>query len=55
MQIDETDEQFQNADSANDESLEPDSIVTVERELHPSKQFSPSISTEEGMQIDESD
>jgi hypothetical protein len=29
--------------------------VTVERELHPSKQFSQIFSTEEGIQIDESD
>jgi hypothetical protein len=33
MQIDESDEQLQNAKSAIDESLEPDSNVTVEREL----------------------
>jgi hypothetical protein len=29
--------------------------VIVERELHPSKQYSQIVSTEEGIQIDESD
>jgi hypothetical protein len=29
--------------------------VTVERDLHSKKQDLPSVSTEEGMQIDESD
>jgi hypothetical protein len=29
--------------------------VIVERDLHPQKQYLPSISTEEGMKIDESD
>jgi hypothetical protein len=38
-----------------DESLEPDSKVTVKRDAHPEKHFSPSVSTEEGMQIDESE
>jgi hypothetical protein len=33
MQIDESDEQFQNASSSMNESLEPDSKVTVERDL----------------------
>jgi hypothetical protein len=33
MQIDESDEQEENAHSAIDESLEPDSNVTVERDL----------------------
>jgi hypothetical protein len=55
MQIDESDEQAQNADSAIDERLESDSNVTVERNLHPWKQHLPSVSTDEGMQIDESD
>jgi hypothetical protein len=55
MQNDESDEQNQNADLAIDESFEPDSNVTLERDLHPSKHFLPSISTEEGMKIDESD
>jgi hypothetical protein len=55
MQIDESDEQDQKADSSIDESREPDSNVTLERDLHPWKQYLPSFSTEEGMQIDESD
>jgi hypothetical protein len=55
MQIDESDEQDKKADSSIDESFEPDSNVTVERDSHPEKQLLPSFSTEEGMQIDESD
>jgi hypothetical protein len=55
MQIDESDEQPENADSAIDESLEPDSNVTVERDLHLEKHHLPRLSTEEGMKIDESD
>jgi hypothetical protein len=34
QQIDESDEQFPNADLSIDESLERDSNVTVERDLH---------------------
>jgi hypothetical protein len=55
MKIDESDEQKENADSAIDESFEPDSNVTIERDSHPKKQDLPSILTEEGMKIDESD
>jgi hypothetical protein len=55
MQIDESDEQLQNADSSIDESFEPDANVTVERDLHSEKDHPPSVSTEEGMQMDESD
>jgi hypothetical protein len=55
MQIDESDEQYKNADSSMNESLEPDSNVTAERDLHPWKQSGPSLSTEDGMQMDESD
>jgi hypothetical protein len=55
MQIDESDEHNKNADSSTDESFEPDSNVTVERDRHPEKQFVLSCSTEEGMRIDESD
>jgi hypothetical protein len=55
MQIDESDEQNQNADLSMNESLETDSNVSVERDLQPKKHVSPSTSTEEGMQIDESD
>jgi hypothetical protein len=39
MKIDENDGQFQNADSSMDESLEPDSNVTVERDPQSEKQF----------------
>jgi hypothetical protein len=51
MKIDESDEQTENAYSAIDESLEPDSNVTVEREVQKEKQSLPSIATEEGRQI----
>jgi hypothetical protein len=55
MQIDESDEHERKASGLISESLEPDSNVTVERDLHPQKHHWPSFSTEEGMQIDESD
>jgi hypothetical protein len=55
MQIDESDEQQANADSLIDESFEPDSNVTVERDLQAERHLLPSFSTDEGMQIDESD
>jgi hypothetical protein len=55
MQIDESDEQLQNADSPIEESLESESNVTVESDLHARKDQFPSSLTEEGMQIDESD
>jgi hypothetical protein len=55
MEIDERDEQQQKADCSMDESFEPDSNVTVRRDEHAEKQESPSVSTEEGMQIDESE
>jgi hypothetical protein len=55
MQIDESDEQRPNADRSIDESLESDSNVTVERDSHSRKDELPSVSTEEGIQIDESD
>jgi hypothetical protein len=55
MQIDESEEQLQNAYSSMDDSLEPGSNVTVEREWDASKQYFSTLSTEEGMQIDESD
>jgi hypothetical protein len=41
--------------SGTDDSLEPGSNVTVESIEHSQKHPRPSISTEEGMQIDESD
>jgi hypothetical protein len=37
------------------ESLELDSNVMVESDLHPAKQFSQMLSTEKGIQIVESD
>jgi hypothetical protein len=55
MQIEESDEHSQNARASMDESFEPDSNVTVERDSQSEKHSSPSCSTEEGMHIDESD
>jgi hypothetical protein len=51
----ESDEHLENADSSIHESSESDSNVTVERDLHPPKQYSQIVSTEEGIQIVESD
>jgi hypothetical protein len=55
MQIDESDEHPENTSGSIDESLEPDSNVTVERDSHAEKQLLESLSTEAGMQIDESE
>jgi hypothetical protein len=55
MQIDESDEQCQNADSSMNESLEPDSNVTVKMDSDSQKQCLPRLSTDEGMQIDDSE
>jgi hypothetical protein len=55
MEIDESDEQPQNVSSARQERREPVSKVIRSRDLHPSKQASPSVSTEEGMQMKEGD
>jgi hypothetical protein len=55
MQIDESDEQPENADGSIDESCEPNSNVTVERDSHRKKHCLPSFPTDAGMQIDESD
>jgi hypothetical protein len=55
MQIDESDEQRKNANFVTDESLEPDSNVTVERDWQSPKHPLLSFSTDEGMQIDESE
>jgi hypothetical protein len=46
---------LQNAEPSIHESLELDSNVSVERDLHPEKQSSQIFSTEQGIQIDESD
>jgi hypothetical protein len=51
----ESDEQLENAEPSIHETLETDSKVTVERELHRLKQPRQIFSTEEGIQIDESD
>jgi hypothetical protein len=37
------------------ESFETDSNVSVESDEHPPKQSAPSVSTEDGMQIDDGD
>jgi hypothetical protein len=50
MKIEESDAHGKNTSSPRDESLEPDSNVTVERESHPPKHPSLSCLTEEGMQ-----
>jgi hypothetical protein len=55
MQIDKSDEQPEKAESSMIERFESDSNVTAEREEHPEKQYRESRSTEDGMQIDESD
>jgi hypothetical protein len=55
MQIDESDEKDENADSSIRESLQPDSNVTLASAVHSLKQNSQSSSTDDGMQIDESD
>jgi hypothetical protein len=54
MQIDES-EQRSKAFWPMHETLEPDSNVTVERDLHPRKHSVQRFSTDEAMQIDESD
>jgi hypothetical protein len=55
MHIDESDEQHKNADFPRPERREPDSNVTFESALHPSKQRWQITSTDDGMQIDGSD
>jgi hypothetical protein len=55
MQIDESDEHRENAPFPIHDSRDPDSNVTVEREEHPQKQYSPTFVTDAGMQIDEID
>jgi hypothetical protein len=53
IQIDESDEQFENAQGEIRESREPGSNVTAERDKHSPKPTS--SSTDEGMKNDESD
>jgi hypothetical protein len=55
MQIAESDEQSENAWRSIHESLELDLNVIVESDLQLLKQYSQIFSTEEGIQIDESD
>jgi hypothetical protein len=55
MQIDESDEQFENASRPIRDNAEPDSNVTEPRLLQSQKQLSPSSATDEGIQISESD
>jgi hypothetical protein len=47
--------QLQNAQSLTNDSLDSDSIVTQERPWHKPKQFSLSVSTDEGIQTEVSD
>jgi hypothetical protein len=55
IQLVESDEQFENAELSIHESLESDSNVIVDREVHLSKQHEQIFWTEEGIQIVESD
>jgi hypothetical protein len=55
MQIDERDEHLENANLSTDDSLEPDSNMTVERDSDSAKEKAPSSSIEEGTLIDETD
>jgi hypothetical protein len=54
IQIDESDEQFSNAESPIHESLEPDSNMIVERNWHPMTAPSQIVSTAEGIQTNPS-
>jgi hypothetical protein len=53
--MEESEQQLKNAPTPIDESFEPDSNETVERDRHPRKHISPSVVTENGMHIDESE
>jgi hypothetical protein len=55
MQIDESDEHDENAESPIRETLQPDSNVTLESLSQSAKHHCQSCSTDDGMQIDESD
>jgi hypothetical protein len=55
MQIIESEEQSENAESPIHNSVEPSSNVMLERDTHNEKQFAPRVSTLHGMQIDTSD
>jgi hypothetical protein len=54
-QIDEMDAQLEKAYPSMEQSLESDSNVTSESDVHREKHFPPSFSTGDGMQIDEMD
>jgi hypothetical protein len=53
MKMDDREEQFSKAPLPIVRSLEPDSNVTVFRFMQERKQFSPSLSTPEGRQMDD--
>jgi hypothetical protein len=55
MEIDERDGHSANTLSSIQESLEPDANMTVEREEHPPKHCLQIRSTDDGIEIDESD
>jgi hypothetical protein len=55
IQMDESDEQYPNADSSIRESLDSLSKITFDKARHSEKQKSQMISTDEGIQMDESD
>jgi hypothetical protein len=48
-------EQPENADSSIRDSREPDSNVTIKRDVQPKKDFRPRFSSDEGRHIDEID
>jgi hypothetical protein len=54
-QIDESNEHSSNIEGSRRESLDPDSNMTLERDVHFKKQHCLSVVTDEGMQIEESD
>lgn len=53
--MDESDKHCENARMSRDESFEPRSNVTVERDVHSAKQSRQMVSTEDGIRIDERD
>jgi hypothetical protein len=55
MEIAEREKQYANAALSITVSLEPGSNVTVDRSLHCEKHRAPSVTTEAGITIDESD
>jgi hypothetical protein len=55
IRTDESERQSVNKVGSRYTSFEPDSNVTIQRDWHRSKQNFPSTSTDEGMQIDDSD